>query len=516
LWFIAIISLGSASLALAGQKKKIAIALLYIVMSAYVGGKYYQSIYIEKRLSKAGPTIDVDRAELMLRLASAVEAIKNKALSSVKAIPLTESVASAPDKKSDLFAEAQKVLNKSALSEQDSSGAWAKLTILEHERKVDYEKSLDHLAQIDTPAAHELAKALQAIYKGPLTNFRAQSLKEVLEKELPAGWYRDHALEALYLKANNKSDLAILQGKLLAGSLSLFFRMGALALFGLIALLVGIIIIFAQLIFLARNPGESDQSDMVKAPVSCGLATVYGVFICWLTVQSMIGTMAQSSMKSISPLLKMSGSMDSNSSKPVLIALTVAVLYLLSNGPGTLFAYLMTLRPSKIGFAEGFRLRLKVATRGPISLIFAGIATWFAAVPLVLIASLIGYKLGSQGSSNPIIALVMEAARSGNPLSTLLFYLTLGVIAPFCEETLFRGFLYANLRRYMGVLPAVVISAGLFAAFHLDLGAFLPLFTLGALFAMVFEKTKSILPSMVAHGLWNSGTFTLLLLLFGG
>ena len=117
---------------------------------------------------------------------------------------------------------------------------------------------MDHLAQIDTPAAHELAKALQAIYKGPLTNFRAQSLKEVLEKELPAGWYRDHAL--------NKSDLAILQGKLLAGSLSLFFRMGALALFGLIALLVGIIIIFAQLIFLARNSGESDQSDMVKAP----------------------------------------------------------------------------------------------------------------------------------------------------------------------------------------------------------------------------------------------------------
>jgi uncharacterized protein len=123
--------------------------------------------------------------------------------------------------------------------------------------------------------------------------------------------------------------------------------------------------------------------------------------------------------------------------------------------------------------------------------------------------------MNSQGSSNPVIALVMEAARSADVPSILMFYFTLGVLAPICEETLFRGFLYTSLRRYWGALPSLLLTAFLFAGVHMDAGGFLPLFGLGFLFGFVVERTKSTLSSMVAHGLWNSGTFTLVLLLFG-
>jgi membrane protease YdiL (CAAX protease family) len=141
--------------------------------------------------------------------------------------------------------------------------------------------------------------------------------------------------------------------------------------------------------------------------------------------------------------------------------------------------------------------------------------TWFAGLPVVLISYLIAMKfMNSQGSSNPVIAFVMEAARSADVVSILVFYFTLGVLAPICEESLFRGFLYTSLRRYWGVLPSLLLTATLFAGVHMDPGGFLPLLGLGFLFGFVLERTKSTLASMVAHGLWNSGTFTLVLLLF--
>jgi len=516
LWLLVLLATGAAAFWLKDRQKKLAVIILYLITTLYVGGKFYQSIFLENRLNKATPAIDVDRAELMLRLGSAIESVRGSALDSVKAIPGTAAAAAvAVRRPTDVFLAAQRVLERAADAEPESAGAWAKLIIVEHERKADYSSSLEHLSKINTPSAQELANSIKSVFRGPLEPAQIGEIKRVFREQIPDGWYRARVMESLYRKANDKVGLEKLRQQNLPHSLYLFFKMVALAIFGVLAVLIGLVIIFFQLLFVGRSSVHKDERALVKAPVYTSPATIYGVFIAWLTAQSMIGSLAQSTMKSISPYLKMSDGMESGSSKPVLIALTVAALYLLSNGPGPLFAYVISLRPAKIPFFEGFRLRTRVGKQGPVRLVLEGLATWFMAVPLVLVASIIGYKLGATGSSNPIIALVMEAARAGNIVSTVLFYLTLGVLAPLCEETLFRGFLYASLRRSLGVVPSMLLSAGLFAGFHLDLGAFLPLFTLGCLFALTFERTKSILPSMVAHGLWNSGTFTLLLLLFG-
>ncbi len=111
-----------------------------------------------------------------------------------------------------------------------------------------------------------------------------------------------------------------------------------------------------------------------------------------------------------------------------------------------------------------------------------------AAIPCVVVAYLIAAKyLGSQGSSNPIISVVMHAARTNNIAATMIFYATLAGLAPICEEILFRGFLYSALRKYWGILPSMLLSALAFAGIHLDAGGFLPLFTLGMLFAFTFR-----------------------------
>ncbi len=77
------------------------------------------------------------------------------------------------------------------------------------------------------------------------------------------------------------------------------------------------------------------------------------------------------------------------------------------------------------------------------------------------------------------------------------------LIAPLAEETIFRGFIYGWLRRYLPVLPAVVISAAVFSAAHLVLVLALPLFGVGVILALLYEYSDSLLPGAIVHGLFN-------------
>lgn len=84
------------------------------------------------------------------------------------------------------------------------------------------------------------------------------------------------------------------------------------------------------------------------------------------------------------------------------------------------------------------------------------------------------------------------------------------VVAPFCEEFLFRGFIFTALRNWRGTLPAAVISGLLFGAVHagsapaLDL---VPLAALGFGLCMLYRYTGSLYPGMAAHSLNNSLAF---------
>lgn len=78
------------------------------------------------------------------------------------------------------------------------------------------------------------------------------------------------------------------------------------------------------------------------------------------------------------------------------------------------------------------------------------------------------------------------------------------VAAPLTEETLFRGvFLYGFLRRY-SARRAILVSALLFAVFHLNPWQFLGALTAGAVFAWWVVRTGSLVPALACHALNNS------------
>jgi membrane protease YdiL (CAAX protease family) len=100
----------------------------------------------------------------------------------------------------------------------------------------------------------------------------------------------------------------------------------------------------------------------------------------------------------------------------------------------------------------------------------------------------------------------------GSKESTLLLILSAGltcVVAPMCEEFLFRGYIFTALRSW-GLLPAAIVDGLLFGGVHassapaLDL---LPLAALGFGLCLLFRYSGSLYPGMGAHALNNSLAF---------
>jgi ABC-2 type transport system permease protein len=75
--------------------------------------------------------------------------------------------------------------------------------------------------------------------------------------------------------------------------------------------------------------------------------------------------------------------------------------------------------------------------------------------------------------------------------------------APLFEELIFRGILYRGFRRSLAPLHAALASALVFALVHPPL-AFVPVFVMALLAALVFERTGLLLAPIAAHATYNA------------
>jgi membrane protease YdiL (CAAX protease family) len=78
------------------------------------------------------------------------------------------------------------------------------------------------------------------------------------------------------------------------------------------------------------------------------------------------------------------------------------------------------------------------------------------------------------------------------------------VLAPVLEELLFRGLLYGTFRLRFGPGSATLLSAGLFAGAHgYGVVGFASVLMSGVLWAVAYERTRSLLPGVLAHAVNN-------------
>lgn len=152
-------------------------------------------------------------------------------------------------------------------------------------------------------------------------------------------------------------------------------------------------------------------------------------------------------------------------------------------------------------FRGGFWRQLGAALMG-----YAAYVPFLAA--LLMITLLIAPALPAE-QTNPVGERATQAQGS---LSWLLLFVQAAVLAPIIEEFVFRGVLFKVFWQRTGrVWLSAFVSGYLFAVIHPQfLGGVLPITVLGAILAIVYAHTRSLLPCIVIHAL-NNGLITLLL-----
>ncbi len=103
----------------------------------------------------------------------------------------------------------------------------------------------------------------------------------------------------------------------------------------------------------------------------------------------------------------------------------------------------------------------------------------------------------------------ISLALTGNLWASLLVYISVILIAPFFEEYLFRGILFESLLKQWGTVVAILISAFIFTLFHLFeyhqyWVAWISVFCLALLLAIVRHKSQSMLNPIVLHATYNT------------
>jgi membrane protease YdiL (CAAX protease family) len=102
------------------------------------------------------------------------------------------------------------------------------------------------------------------------------------------------------------------------------------------------------------------------------------------------------------------------------------------------------------------------------------------------------------------LAEIDEAVREASPAHPALVFLAIGIAPALGEELLFRGLLLRLLAsRWPGVI-AVLGSAALFGAAHLDVVHGAAAFLLGGYLAAVAERSGSLRPTLLCHATNNS------------
>ncbi len=88
------------------------------------------------------------------------------------------------------------------------------------------------------------------------------------------------------------------------------------------------------------------------------------------------------------------------------------------------------------------------------------------------------------------------------PMWTMI--LSIGIFGPFVEEFVFRGVLLQSYQRTGRIIGSIVLSSVLFGMMHMNFNQFGYGAVMGAMFALLFEATGSVLTPFIAHAFFNS------------
>ncbi len=167
--------------------------------------------------------------------------------------------------------------------------------------------------------------------------------------------------------------------------------------------------------------------------------------------------------------------------------------------PMLILARHQLMRPAGLRFIDALGLALEPGTRGRLVLVT------LALVGIGLAGDWVGSAIAARfGLTSHWTEWFDEDMVLGEGGDAAVGILSAVVAAPFFEEIVFRGLLFATLRRRYGALFSALASALIFAVAHgygwIGLASVL---WSGVLWALSYERTRSLLPAMLAHAAVN-------------
>jgi uncharacterized protein len=299
--------------------------------------------------------------------------------------------------------------------------------------------------------------------------------------ELGSGWFADALALRLAVRLDDPAMAERARRSIAARARPLLWRMRALAGFDLGLLVLGIVAVPA--LWRGRHRWRPLVADAALPPpwsLGFGLATL----------------VRGSALAAIVLLTLLVGN-QWLAEQPVLAeALDQPLMYL----PLLLLVWRALLAPAGLGFVSAFGLWPRPDGRRPCLQAAALLVAAGIAIDLGL--GLLGEPLGLTSHwtewFDADLAWGPAAAVAVTLLGSILF-------APVFEEIIFRGLLYGTLRTRLTWPVAALASAMVFALAHgYGAAGFLSVFVSGLLWAWMYERTGSLLPSMAAHVVNNA------------
>lgn len=168
------------------------------------------------------------------------------------------------------------------------------------------------------------------------------------------------------------------------------------------------------------------------------------------------------------------------------------------HGAGLLGAFGLRHEPAQIAQTSDARTARPSAlgSLGLIVLLFIGTEAFAIAYGLGMQAA--GLAQPARLSSD--LTAVFGAGGIGMALSVVL----VALVAPFVEELAFRGMVLPVIGDRLSAWPAIVLSAAIYGAYHLDVWLFVPTMVLGLALAWLAWTRRSLWPAIALHVLYNA------------
>ena len=154
-------------------------------------------------------------------------------------------------------------------------------------------------------------------------------------------------------------------------------------------------------------------------------------------------------------------------------------------------------RAKHVTFADATGLRRVTGLRWYAAAAGAAVVGWLFSAAFTSALTALGVRL-------PREDVAVFRLLPGGPVGIAITIILLVVVAPFAEEVVYRGVLLSALSNRWGAGAGLALSTVVFSVVHLSLGGFVPLLVAGALFGLLFIKSRSLWVAIAAHSAYNA------------